>query len=283
MGKGVFLMWTAGHGVNRGHFFSVLVAGLVGGYPRWPISGDTDRWSWNVVYSGKRGMVRAGGSASRIIGDQGTTDPGGSRRGQPAWQLPVGRGLGHSWASSTHAFPPLGSHPTEVRGQDNRQWPVRAKSVLGSRSPIVPDSPIGMIRGSLSVVPPVPGARKHRRGMRPAGGDRRSPQKVKDGHTDVSDRLIVILDGPVVRENTRVAPLSIEVEEFSLMTVPKKRVPTGEGSDGSENCVPSQEMHEGVVGWREAVVSTTARPRPTLPGRQPRPTLLGPMFRPLPG
>ena len=94
--------------------------------------------------------------------------------------------------------------------------------------------------------------------MRPAGGDRRSPHKINDGHTDVSDKLIVISDGPVVRENTRVVPLSIETEEFSLKTVPKNRVPTGEGSDGSENCVPSQEMHEGVVGWSEAVVSTTA-------------------------
>ena len=147
-----------------GHFFSVLVAGLVDGYPRWPISGDTDQWSWNVVYSGKRGMmVRAGGSASRIIGDQGTTDTGGgyggSRRGQPTWQLPVGRGLRHSWASSTHAFPPLGSHPTEVSGQDNRQLPVQVKSVLESRNPIVPDSQIGMGRGSLSVDPRCPEVR----------------------------------------------------------------------------------------------------------------------------
>ena len=93
-------------------------------------------------------MVRAGGSASRIIGDQGMTDPGGgdggSRKGRPAWQLPVGRGLGHSWASSMHAFPPLGGHPTEVRGHDNRQLSVRTKSVLGGRNPIVPESPIGM-------------------------------------------------------------------------------------------------------------------------------------------
>ena len=113
-------------------------------------------------------VVRAGGLASRIIGDQSMTDPGGGdgglRRGQPAWQLPVGRGLGHSWVSSTHTFPPLGSHPTEVRGQDNRQLSVRAKSVLGSRSPIVPDSPFGMGRGSLPVVSPVPRARKHERG-----------------------------------------------------------------------------------------------------------------------
>ena len=67
-----------------------------------------------------RGMVRAGGSASRTIGDRGTTDPGGgvvgSRRRQPAWQLPVGRGLGPHWTSNEHAFPPLGSYSTKVAG-----------------------------------------------------------------------------------------------------------------------------------------------------------------------
>ena len=36
---------------------------------------------------------RAGGSASRIIGDQGLTDPGGGvGRRPPSWQLPVGHG-----------------------------------------------------------------------------------------------------------------------------------------------------------------------------------------------
>ena len=131
------------------------------------------------------------------------TDPGGgdggSKRGQPAWQLPVGHGLIRpSWASSTHIFPPLGSHPTEVRWQDHRQLPVQANVVLGNRNPIVLDSPIGMGRGSSSVVPPVSGARKHGRGMRPAG-DRRSPQKVKDGHTDVRENIIVVSDGLVVK------------------------------------------------------------------------------------
>ena len=136
-------MFTGGH-------FSVLVAGLIGGCSGWPISDDTDRQDWNVVNSGKRGwsgregqpcgqlwetrMVRAGGSASRIIGDQGTTDPsggdGGSRRGQRAWQLPVGRGLGHSWASNTHAFPPLGSQgyiqsfSIQMREQLKRRRPI---------------------------------------------------------------------------------------------------------------------------------------------------------------
>ena len=48
--------------------------------------------------------------------------------------------------------------------------------------------------------------------MRPAGGDRRSPQKVKDGQTDVRKNMVV--------------PLSAEAEEFSLRTVPKTLVPT---------------------------------------------------------
>ena len=183
-------------------------------------------------------MVRAGGSASRTIGTKVRLTPaggdGGSRRGQPAWQLPMGRGLGPSWASSTHTFPPLGSHPTEACGQDNRQLPVRAKSVLGSRSPTVPDSPIGLDRGSSSVVPPVFGARKYGRGMRPAGGDRQSLQGGKDGHM-------------VVRENIEVVPLSVEAEEFSVRTVPKIRVPTGKGSVGSGNCLSSRGVHGGVV------------------------------------
>ena len=127
----------------------------------------------------------------------------------------------------------------------------------------MPDSPIGMGGGSHSVVPPPPpppvsGAWKNGRRMRPAGGNRRSSLKVKDGQSDVSDRMIVASDGPVVRGNNRVVPLSVEAEEFSLKTVLKNRVPTGEGSDGSENCVPSLEMPEGIVGRSESVVSTTA-------------------------
>ena len=129
-------------------------------------------------------MVRAGGSASRIIEDHGTTDPGGgvsgSRRGQPAWQLPVGRGLGSGWASNTQTFPPLRSHPMEAHGQDNRKLAGRTKVVLGSRNPIVSISLVGMDRGSSSVAPQVSGARKYRRGMRPVGGNRRFPQRVKD-------------------------------------------------------------------------------------------------------
>ena len=230
MGEGVFLVWTPGTWGEPmfagGHFFSIPTTGVVSGCPEWQIWGDTDWWNWNMVYSGKRRMVRAGGSASRIIGNQGTTDPGGgvsgSRRGQLAWQLPVGRGLGPGRASSTQAFPPLGSHPMEAHGQDNRKLPGRTKVVLGSRNPIVPISLVGMDRGSSSVVPQVSGARKYGRGMRPVGGNRRFPQRVKDKLTEEG-------------ENTRMVPLSVDAKEFSLRTVPKIRISTGEGSDGSGN------------------------------------------------
>ena len=123
----MFLVWTPGTWGEQmlpgGHFFSVLATGVVGGGPRWPISVGMAWGSSSRVSSGKRGMVRVGGSASRIIGDQGTTDPGGgervSGRSRPAWQLPVGHENGPSWASSTQAFPSLGSHPTEIHGQVN--------------------------------------------------------------------------------------------------------------------------------------------------------------------
>ena len=56
-GEGVFLMRTPGTWgepmFTGEQFFSVLVAGLVGGCPGWPISSDTDWRDWNVLYSGK--------------------------------------------------------------------------------------------------------------------------------------------------------------------------------------------------------------------------------------
>ena len=81
--------------------------------------------------------------------------------------------------------------------------------------------------------------------MWPAGGNRRFPQRVKDELTDEG-------------ENTRVVPLSVEAEEFSLRTVPKIRIATGEGSDGSGNYVPSRQKHGGIAKRSDAVVSTTA-------------------------
>ena len=97
-----------------------------------------NRWMSRMASIGRHGLLELGrgllqekrdGPGGRLnLPDhwgQGTTDPGGgecrSGRGQPVWQLPVGRGPGPSWASSTHAFQPLESHPAEIQGQDNRK------------------------------------------------------------------------------------------------------------------------------------------------------------------
>ena len=69
--------------------------------------------------------------------------------------------------------------------------------------------------------------------MRPAGGNRRFPQRVKDELTGEG-------------ENTRKVPLSVEAEEFSLRTVPKIRITTEEGSDSSGKYIPSRERHGGI-------------------------------------
>ena len=81
--KSVFLVWTPGTWGEQmftdGHFFSISATRMVGGCEKWPISGVTDGRDWIEIYSGKRGMVRAGGSASRTIRDRRATEPGGGR------------------------------------------------------------------------------------------------------------------------------------------------------------------------------------------------------------
>ena len=117
--------------------------------------------------------------------------------------------------------------------------------VLGSDNPVVPIPPVEMVRGLSLVVPQGSGARIHGRGMRPAGGTRLFPQRVKDELTDEG-------------ENTRVGPLSVEAKEFSLRTVPRIRVTAGAGSDGGGNCVPSRRRHGEIVRRCDALVPTTA-------------------------
>ena len=112
--------------LTDGHFFSLSVGWLVGRCQKWPLSGDTDERGWTESYSGERGMVRAGESASQIIGDCGATDPGGGKRvpggRQLAWQQPVGGARGSPWTSDVQAFPALGSHSTMNAGR--RECPV---------------------------------------------------------------------------------------------------------------------------------------------------------------
>ena len=64
----VFLLWSPGTWgepmLRDGHFFSLSVGWLVGWCQKWPLPSGTDERGWTELYSGKRGMVRAGGSAS---------------------------------------------------------------------------------------------------------------------------------------------------------------------------------------------------------------------------
>ena len=205
------------------------------------------------------------GSAFRIIGDQGIT--GGSRIGGQHGSCQWGVGLDTVGHRARTLFRHWGAIPLKFVGRitDSCRSGPRRCCEAGTRLCWTLRSGWGW-GCSHSVVPPVSRARKNGRGMRPAGGDRPSPHKNKGWC------------GPVVRGDNRVVLLSVEVEEFSLRTVPKNRVPNREGSDSSENCVPSRELPEGVVERSEAVVSTTAVAGASAPA-----VFAGaPMFRPLP-
>ena len=192
-------------------------------------------------------MVQAGGSASRTIGDRVANDPGGgvvgSRRHQPAWQLPVGRGVGTHWTSIEQAFPPLGATPQRiVDGMNESCWtalkgcwePNGASLYVWDGWRFSAGGPLGVRElGDTG------------RGMRPAGGSRPFPQRKINDLTDE-------------RDNTAVRPLSVEAEEFSLGTGPKNRVTTGAGSDGGGDFLPSRTGAGSMVIQCDAAVSTAA-------------------------
>ena len=80
---------------NR-HFVTLSVGWLVGRSYKWLLPSSKDERGWTELYSGKKGMVRAGGSASPIIGDRSATDPGGGmwtrgggQLGNNNWGTPV--------------------------------------------------------------------------------------------------------------------------------------------------------------------------------------------------
>ena len=127
----LFILWSPGTWgepmLMDEHFFSLSVGWLVGWCQKWTLLTGTDECGWTELYSGKRGMVRAGGSASQIIGDRGATDPGGGKRTRggggrpPAWQQPLGDARGSSWTSDVQAFPALGSHSSTKAGRRERR------------------------------------------------------------------------------------------------------------------------------------------------------------------
>ena len=144
---------------------SLPTIGLVSKYEQWTIPGYTNRKNIDG-FSGKRGMVRAGGSASWTIGDQSSTDPGGgfrrAKQQNPQWRMPAGRNKGRHWAADSQEFPALGTPPSTV-------WNTKESNCSASPSTAEMDR--------LPTASPTPDFRKSDRGMRPAQGIRPTPHK----------------------------------------------------------------------------------------------------------
>ena len=129
-------------------------------------------------------MANIGRPRSRY---QGTTDPG---RGIGWWFEEMSADLavaGGTWTRTWLGFEHTCISTTGECEQNKRKLP-------------------DLTEGSLSVVPQLCGARRHGRGMRPARGTRPSPHRVRDELMDEG-------------ENTRLVPLSVGAEEFSVRTV----------------------------------------------------------------
>ena len=109
----------------------------------------------------------------------------------------------------------------------------------------MPDSPIGMDGGSPSVVPPVSGARRFGRGMRPARGNSRSSRKLNVVSTSEVEKMDSFPDGLVVERNAGTMSLSADAEVFSPEAVPSGGAPIEEGPESNRNYVPPREM----TGW----------------------------------
>ena len=202
-----------------GRVFPFSIAGLVSRCAEWPIPSITDTRRWTKFCSGKRGMVRAGGSASRTIDDRDAPDPGGGG-GSESWGRGAPTGLGTaggmypqiSMDPNAQGFPALGSlSPAEGRRRE-RPVPDNSRDVLAKDTPKVPTSPLEMGRGQA--VPLGRSVGVSQRGMRPAGAVRPSQQNAPVGVLDV-------------RENPAVRPLSAEAVEFSPTLGPRTGVTAG--------------------------------------------------------
>ena len=190
-----------GHGVSRmDTSFPFLLAGWSVGVRNGRYRATRTSVDGQNYTPGKGGWSGREGSASRIIGDRGATDPGRGKRvlggRQPAWQQPVGGARGSHWTPDVQAFPALGSHSTTDAGWRERPFSDNGGDVADGGTAKLPISTSEM--GDPT------------RGMRPAGAGRSSPLKPV---VDLSD----------VRGNAVGRPLSVEAPEFSPALGPRTR------------------------------------------------------------
>ena len=112
----------------------------------------------------------------------------------------MGRVHGPHWTPDTQVFPPLGGHSTTDGGRHERPLPNDIEAVLGTETPVVPISALGMGGGPMASHECAVG--EHRWGMRPAGAGRPAPQKP-------------IVDRSEERGIAAVRPLSVGAAEFA--------------------------------------------------------------------
>ena len=187
---------------------SLPTIGLVSKYEQWTIPGYTNRKNIDG-FSGKRGMVRAGGSASRTIGDQSSTDPGGgfrrTKQRNPQWRMPAGRNKGRHWAADSQELPGLGTPPSTV-------WNTKESNCSAGPSTAQMDRL------------PTASRRQPDRGMRPAQEIRPTP------HKDIIERTRGVT-------KTIAMPLSALADNFTPRKTSRKsttsRVPTDSELDRS--------------------------------------------------
>ena len=198
--------------------FSLPTIGVVSKYEERTIPGYTNRKNIDRL-SGKRGMVRAGGSASRTIEDQSSTDPGGgfrrTKQRNPQWRMLAGRNKGRQWAADNQEFPALGRPPSTVGNTKESNCSACPSTANMDRLP----------KGS-----PTPVFRKSDKEMWPAQEIRSTP------HKDIIERTRGVT-------TTIATPLSALAENFTPRKTSRKpstsRVPTDSELDRSLYRKPS--------------------------------------------
>ena len=199
-----------------GRIFPLSTAGMVCGCAEWPIPGFTDTRRWTRLSAGKRGMVRAGGSASRTIDDSNAPDPGGGKRAlggrPPAWRQPKGGTHRVRWTPNAQVFPALWSFTHAEEKRRDRSVPDCSNMVVARDTTMEPSSPSELGRGRMAPLGRNVGMPQW--GMQPAGVIGPARQVAPVGVLDV-------------KRKSAVRPLSVEAVEFSPMLGPKIDVITG--------------------------------------------------------
>ena len=117
---------------------SFSTGGLVGEYGQWTVPSFTNEQNISRG-SGKRAVVRAGGSASRAAGEQSSTDPGGgfrrNKQQKSNWRIPTENSKRATGRPIVRNFRPWKRDRGRSEIQRNRPVPVPPKWTGDRRPP----------------------------------------------------------------------------------------------------------------------------------------------------